>query len=305
MSTVQAHTSDRETWLAERRKGIGGSDAAAAAGLSKWKTPLQLWYEKRGESSTIESEAMKWGTRLEPLIRDEYQSVTHREVCRPTQIIRCDQYPFAIANIDGVTVDDRLFEAKTARTAEGWGEPGSDEVPIDYYLQVQHYMAVTSLPVADIAVLIGASDFRIYTVDSDREIQDSLMAAEASFWRMVESEIPPPPKSSAECSLRWAKSLIGVSVQASAESALLVAQLKARKQALKEHEQAIDELETQLKSIIADAEALVDGKGNPLITWKSTKPRVTFDAKSFERDYPELFIQYNREGKPSRMFLVK
>ena len=36
----------REEWLALRKQGIGGSDAAAACGLSRWKSPLGLWLEK-------------------------------------------------------------------------------------------------------------------------------------------------------------------------------------------------------------------------------------------------------------------
>ena len=36
----------RNEWLALRRKGIGGSDCAAACGLSRWKSPLQLYVEK-------------------------------------------------------------------------------------------------------------------------------------------------------------------------------------------------------------------------------------------------------------------
>ena len=30
-------------WLQVRRNGIGGSDAAAALGLSPWKSALELW----------------------------------------------------------------------------------------------------------------------------------------------------------------------------------------------------------------------------------------------------------------------
>ena len=35
-----------QDWLAMRKAGIGGSDCAAAVGLSRWKSPFQLWSEK-------------------------------------------------------------------------------------------------------------------------------------------------------------------------------------------------------------------------------------------------------------------
>jgi predicted phage-related endonuclease len=38
----------REEWLARRTGYIGGSDAAAALGLSPWKTNVDLWEEKTG-----------------------------------------------------------------------------------------------------------------------------------------------------------------------------------------------------------------------------------------------------------------
>ena len=33
-------------WHTFRKSGVGGSEVAAALGLSKWKTPYQLWLEK-------------------------------------------------------------------------------------------------------------------------------------------------------------------------------------------------------------------------------------------------------------------
>ena len=33
----------RQTWLEARRLGVGGSDVAAILGLSKYKSPYQLW----------------------------------------------------------------------------------------------------------------------------------------------------------------------------------------------------------------------------------------------------------------------
>ncbi|WP_407635573.1 YqaJ viral recombinase family protein, partial [Effusibacillus pohliae] len=33
----------REEWLRQRRRGIGGSDAAAIAGLSRYKSRIQVY----------------------------------------------------------------------------------------------------------------------------------------------------------------------------------------------------------------------------------------------------------------------
>src|SRR5690606_18657199 len=58
---------------AVRRSGIGSSDAATVAGLNRWKTPLDLYLEKRGlVEPEPASEAAEWGTILEPTILREF-----------------------------------------------------------------------------------------------------------------------------------------------------------------------------------------------------------------------------------------
>lgn len=42
-------TSERLEWLKTRQTGIGGSDVAAILGLSKWKTPLDVYNDKIAE----------------------------------------------------------------------------------------------------------------------------------------------------------------------------------------------------------------------------------------------------------------
>lgn len=178
--------------LAARAGGLGGSDAAAALGLSPWKTALELWHEKRTPVEPAEpSEPMRWGALLEPVIRQEYAERTGRVVRVPTDTLVHPQHAFMRANVDGLTDCRRLFEAKTARTSEGWGEPGTDAIPQHYLLQVQHYLMVTALPVADVAVLIGGSEYRQYEVPADPELQDMLVDGEAQFWRHVETAVPP------------------------------------------------------------------------------------------------------------------
>ncbi len=46
---VLVETADlsREEWLAYRRQGLGGSDAAAVLGISPFRTAVDLYYDKR------------------------------------------------------------------------------------------------------------------------------------------------------------------------------------------------------------------------------------------------------------------
>ena len=59
----------------ERKCGIGGSDIAAVMGLSKWKTPLDVYNEKKGivtpQFTDEVRRRMSVGLALEEVIRNE------------------------------------------------------------------------------------------------------------------------------------------------------------------------------------------------------------------------------------------
>ena len=187
-------------WLEARRSGIGGSDVAAVVHLSQWRSAFEVFLDKRGELPLQEdNEPMRWGRILEPVIRHEYEETTGFLV-EPVPMLRCVKHPYMLANLDGlVSEHKRVVELKTARTAEGWGEDGSDEVPLPYVMQVQHYLFITGFEVADVAVLIGGSDFRIMHIEPDRELQDMLVESEYAFWQRVQRNDPPPVQDIARC----------------------------------------------------------------------------------------------------------
>ena len=59
---VSTRGMSREEWLMQRRKTIGGSDAAGIVGLSKWASPFSVWAEKTGRTAEKEdTEAMRQG----------------------------------------------------------------------------------------------------------------------------------------------------------------------------------------------------------------------------------------------------
>lgn len=299
---------DRNTWLEDRRRGIGGSDVGPILGVSPYRTPLDVFRDKRGELvDRPETEPMRWGTLLEPIVRQEYASITGREVLLPDGgMLQHPRFAFMLANIDGFTSDGRIYEGKTARTAQGWGEPGTDEVPQGYLLQVQHYMAVTGYAVADIAVLIGGSDFRIYTIEADAELHEMLVDAEAEFWRRVEENDPPEPISYADAIARWGRfSNAGACVTANAEVIGAVERLRVLKAKAKLHEEAIEETTAVILKALGEAETLLDPSGNVLATWKLSKAPQRFDAKALAAEHPYLHAQFLKTGDPSRRFLLK
>jgi putative phage-type endonuclease len=163
-------------WLAARQQGIGGSEIAAVLGLSPWESRFSLWHRKQGMLAPVEvNDAMYWGNRLEPVIRDEFDMRRGEEyLVRPGATFCHPDRPWQIANPDGlvkravrpsVFALDSLYEGKTAYKDDGWGEPGTDEIPVHYRTQCLWYLDVFGLQTCHVAVLIAGSDYREYRVE--------------------------------------------------------------------------------------------------------------------------------------------
>ena len=180
--------------IATRQTGIGGSDAAVVLGLSRFKTALQLYLEKRGELPIEEppdSEVIWWGRALEPIVRQRYSEDTGRVVLMPAGTLAHAKHPFMLAHVDGlIQGEPRGYEGKTAFRSTGWGEEGTDQIPRDALLQVHHYLTVTNFEVWDIAVLIQRH-FQVYEVKRDLEMSEMLIATETDFMRRVREGDPP------------------------------------------------------------------------------------------------------------------
>jgi putative phage-type endonuclease len=302
--TLTLPSTDRQAWLADRRSGIGGSDAVAVMGVSKWRTPYEVYLAKRGEGREVDvSPAMHWGNRLEPVIREEYSNATGRVVKVPTTILRHPAHDWMIGSIDGVTEDNRLLEIKTTRSAEGWGDEGTDDIPEAYLVQVQHYLTVTGLSIADVAVLIGGSDFRLYEVAADPELQAILTQVEQAFWTRVCRGEPPDPVSLSDARVRWGRSTAR-EVEADDAVREWVKALAQNKAALARLEETVETLQAGICAAMADADTLT-ADGKTLATWKSAKPASRFDTTAFKLAHPDLYSHFTKQGEPTRRFLLK
>ena len=180
--------------LLDRRKWIGGSDAAAAIGLNPYRSQFDLWQEKLGLVEPFKgNEATLWGQLHEPVVRQQYAERLNKVVRLPTETVFHPQIKWMGCHPDGVTEDRRLYEGKTARYADNWGEELTDQIPEHYLIQCQHSMIVTGLLVTDVAVLIGGNELRFYEVAADTDLQTMIVEGEAKFWDYVENNRAPPP----------------------------------------------------------------------------------------------------------------
>ena len=269
--------------LKERQLGIGASDAAPALGMSKYKTPYQLWEEKTAlEVVQFDSPILRRGRMFEPIIRQLYSDETGRAV-KKVPSMRSEKYPFMTASPDGYAEDGKRYvEIKTARNKSEWGEPGTDEIPLPYMIQVQHGLIVTGLEVADIPVSFSLDDFAIYEVPADRELQEMIIEKEATFWELVKNRIPPEPSNYVDVYRRFAKSM-PKNIQADSDIVGAVQALKSVKLSQKELKEREDQLKTMIGKYMAEADTLIDFDGNTLATWKTQNKKAYMVKESSSR----------------------
>jgi putative phage-type endonuclease len=293
-------------WYKARQRGIGGSDVAAILGVSRYKTPLQVYQEKRGESGPIpDNWRMLVGRTLEPAIRQFYADHVGYPVRVPESIIVCEKYPFMLANLDGFTDVPKVVEIKTAGNSRNWGEPGSSDIPQEYLCQVQHYMIVTGFEAADVVVSINNQEPVIYEVEADKELQEMMIDAESEFWQRVIDSNPPEPVTYAEAIQKYGQLAIQGGVEASKEIIQSVDRLKLVKESIKGLETEEEDLKGKIILALGDKGDTLLKNGKPLITYKLAKASSRFDSKSFEVAHPELYHQFLKTSEPSRRFLIK
>ncbi len=308
-AAVLAKTLDmpRDEWLDLRRRGIGGSDAAAILGLNPWKTPMDVWLEKTGEFTEDESqdnEKMYWGTVLEDVVAREFMTRTGLKARRRNAILKHRKYPFIIANVDRLVIGHKAgLECKTAGqySADNWAMG----VP-DYYMpQVQHYMAVTGYKAWYVAVLIGGQEFKYYKVTRDDSFIRELIQAEIEFWRLVEAKTPPPidgTKASTELVKKlYPEAEKGKEIDLPFEAFELIQQYEQAYEEEKRINLIKDEAANRLKEMLGDAErGTIHGR---TVIWQNVSSK-RINSKALQKEHPDIYEKY-AEASVYRRFSIK
>jgi predicted phage-related endonuclease len=131
---------------------------------------------------------MFWGTMLEPIVAAHYTKRTGNKVRRVNAVLQHPEHPWMLANVDREVVgfEVQILECKTAgiHGARLW----RDGVPEYVQLQVMHQLAVTGHRAADVAVLVGGQELRIFRIERDEALIARLIEMEHAFWQMVEAK---------------------------------------------------------------------------------------------------------------------
>ena len=192
MLSNQDFTHNRSTFL-------GGSDIGAILGVSKYRSAMDVWLEKTGKRvDHKDSFALRFGSFAESFIADEYALLTGEHLIEHSEGLVHPKYSFCVGHIDRFVLDKKglplfhsdgglnakkILECKTANhySQSDWGEPGTDAIPLPYLCQCLWYLGITNLAEIDVAVLLGGSDLRVYTITRDLELEYLIFEKAAFF----------------------------------------------------------------------------------------------------------------------------
>lgn len=204
-------------WHELRRAGVTASEIAAVMGLSPWQSAFSLYWSKVNAWDGGDNEYMSAGRHLEDAIADWWMA-EHGKLLRLTDglaglyahagrrwqlatpdrllYLACDSCggrggvgldPCADCMMAGYKPDDlrALLEVKwVAHSWDGWGEPGTDEIPVYYRAQGLWLADVLGVDEVHFAAL-GPGGFRSYLVRRDEGDLALMRAAGAEFMRQL------------------------------------------------------------------------------------------------------------------------
>lgn len=327
--TTQVGEINRQTY-------IGGSDAAAILGLSKWDTPLTTYEKKLGFKEEITAEKAKFfkrRKRQEPVVAEilaeEYGiDITILSTDDEQNRYKDAEFPFIAAEIDfewrmndaarallpafahipnGTLMNGEIKTVHPFSAGE-WGEQGTEDIPVYYAAQVMHGLGVTpDRPGTLVAAMFGVDDVVCYPIVRDDETIAGMRKAQVDFWNNhVLAGVPPEPSNMDDIKRLFAKAK-GVPVDVSDEIRNAMLQLEQVKQAIRSHELTKEELEFQIALAVvrkwgftdpaeATDNAEIRYNGAVIATWKSQRG-ASLDQKRLKEDHPALVAEYTKETR--------
>lgn len=304
---IQTLNLDNDQWLEYRKKGIGGSDAAAIAGLNPYKSAISVYIDKtEPKTEYIDSERMRIGRDLEDYVAKRFEDLTGKKVRKRNAILQHPEHEWMLANVDRLIVGESAgLECKVTNSyaKKDWDEA----IPPMYELQCHHYMAVTGLEKWYIAALIGNEAVAIHEIKRDEDLINHLISIEKDFYEnhILKREMPAPDGS------KDATDLIKSMYPQSDENETVVIEGKKYEEILKRYDEISEILKTlekeqelikqDIQMEMKEAEkAIILGR---TVTWKTVESN-RFDSKKLKAELPLVYEKFINKSS-SRRFQIK
>ena len=215
MNAVLVPTSSESDWLAARRLGVTASEIAVLMGLSPYSSPYALYHQKTGQLPEQDDDmAMAIGHHFENFVADRFAELhpalyaagdgkmlfAHRDrpwqMATPDRLLHDHECPGdGCVEVTDWLRPDAVLECKTDGGFDGWGDDGTDEIPVHYRCQVLWQMDIMGVSAGFVACLfMNRRQLRVYelTMDDQARADLDLMETEARrFLHRIDRGDPP------------------------------------------------------------------------------------------------------------------
>jgi putative phage-type endonuclease len=190
MTGVLIPAATEAAWLEARRRGITASEIAVVMGLSPWDSPYALYHRKTGDlPGQDDNLEMALGRHLESFVAEQFgQRHPFGQVGDGRQLFAHPDRPWQLATPDRLLTEPgrlprlpypdtaiAVLECKTSSSYDGWGEDGSDVIPVHYRCQVLWQMDVLGVQAGFVACLfLHSRQLRVYELTMDAEAEADL-----------------------------------------------------------------------------------------------------------------------------------
>lgn len=283
-----------------RQKYLGASEIASVLGVNPFQNAYDLWLLKTGRAAPFEgNQATDFGNRFEPVILDWASEQIQAKIRRNVWRVHKDTGVLS-ATLDAAVLDKPwAIEAKSSglksgRADEGFGEPGTDDVPERILVQAQHQALVADLETIWVPALLNRGhgmDFYLYRVDRNEELCQIILERGMAFWEgNVLADIPPTGETP---SLETVKRLYREPESSTDLPDEVVEAWLQAKEAEKAAVEARKEAEATMLAALGDAEAGLCSSYQ--ITYLQ-QSRANLDTKRLKTEHPELYAEYAKES---------
>lgn len=234
---------------------MSASKIAAVMGHSEYDSYFSLWHRMNGSiQPEPEDDVKKRGHYLEPAIAAWFQDQHPDWEIRETGMWINPDCEWQAASPDRIILTPegpRLLQCKSDASHE-YGEPGTDQIPVGYFDQVQWEMHVTGIHICHLAVISSYLVFEEYVIEYNPEYVAGLVAkAEPFMLSLLAGQKPSiDPMDGHTATYRAVRELHpeidGSDYELTTEQATAFLAARAAKKEAEELEQAA-------KSVIADA----------------------------------------------------
>lgn len=289
-------------WLAWRLNGITATEAACIGGDSPWGTALSVYYNKLNPPENIPSEYQEWGSLLEDVIKYQKFAKIHPEFeVRQGGCYQGD-VPWQRCSLDGELYNKdgewvANLEIKTSSNEAAW-----ETIPDYYYAQVQWQMYITKVPLTYVAVLINGHHYIERTVEFDKDYALNLVERCAAVWDAVLAKTPPDVDDTRAAIDQGIINKLAVETSDKADAyAIAEERYKAfveARDAVADATEKFNVLKLELSKHLVKAKTITCN-GKVVGRMVQMKGRDTIDSDKLKCDFPEVYAQVIKHGRPS------